>query len=546
MSFDFAYGFIAKDKFSAVINKFNQKMSKFQEKMSKAYVAAEKVNKVFGKLGRNLSLKVGAPFLLAGRQILKTSTDFERSMNMLHAITGASTEQMKKLRELSILVGQTTIFTARQAVNAAVEMAKAGSNVDQILIGMPINARAAAAAQADLGEMAKINAGAMASAGVQIENLEYLTDLYNQAARHTLTDAPAIGASYKLIGAKASLAGIALKDTIAMLALIIKSGAHADEAARWFSRAITKMQAPSKLGTQILKALNMQFIDAHGQIKPLLPLLAKLQHLVEIKKLKGRGLQELFGTRGMLAIGAAIKQGSDKFKELLDALDEAKGTTRIMAESQMQGLPGAVNRLSAAFEHMQLIVEKNNDTLAIGFVNAITQTFLGISKVHPKIQRLVIEFGGFLTILGPILIGLGKVLAVMTFVGIISGGTALAISGITLAVIGLITAFVLLWKKSERFRAFFAQVGRGYRNLFEIGKKVASIFQSPTAAPAMTTAATPPTMSFAPGRSNEPQLVKSLLNINVRDKGGIINNLHGTSDSDYFEMNTGLNMSLAR
>jgi TP901 family phage tail tape measure protein len=544
MSFDIAYNFTAVDKFSPTVDKINQKISNLQAKMAKASATAGKVNRVFNKLGSQLSVKVGAPFALMGQKIIRTSTDFERSMNMLQAVTGASTQQMEKFRKQAIWIGQTTIFTARQAANAQVAMAKAGANINQVLAGMPANANAAAAAQEDLGDMAKITAGALASVGLKAKDLTHLSDLLGAASNATLTNMQELGTSFRFVGARARLAGIPLNETVAMMAQILKSGVPASQAARWFSQAIIKMQKPTALGAKILKALNIEFTDAHGKIKPLLPIIAKLEKLKELKVLKPAGFQELFGTRGANALGSAVQEGSDSLRTLLTILDKANGTTRRMAETQMQGLPGAVARLTAAFEHVQLVIERTNNTLAIGFVDAITKTLLGISHLNPTIQRLFVETGAFFTILGPLLIVLGKVLAVMTFVGIISGGTALAIGGITVAVIALIAAFVLLWKKSEKFRNFFMQVGRGYKNLFEIGSRTLNIFHAP--APPVITPAAPPAMSFAPGRMHEPQLVKSLLNINVRDNAGIIKSMHGTSDSDHFEMNTGLNMSLAR
>ena len=115
-----------------------------QEKMKKFRQGLDSLARNTGILGAALT-GLGAA---AARPIL----DFERSMNRLEAISGATSDQMVELRKQARELGATLPVTAAQAANAQNELALAGFSVQEIMASVPHVLDLAVAGELELGD----------------------------------------------------------------------------------------------------------------------------------------------------------------------------------------------------------------------------------------------------------------------------------------------------------------------------------------------------------------------------------------------------------
>ncbi len=78
----------------------------------------EALGGVMKNAGANLTKFVSVPLLGVGALSIKTAVDFEAGMSKVQAISGATSEDMKKLEDMAKDMGATTKFSARDAADA--------------------------------------------------------------------------------------------------------------------------------------------------------------------------------------------------------------------------------------------------------------------------------------------------------------------------------------------------------------------------------------------------------------------------------------------
>ncbi len=96
------------------------------------------------------------------KESIGAAADFEQTMNMVQANSGASSQEMDKLNQLAKDLGKSTKFSAGEAAQAILELTKAGITPAQVQAGaLKATMDLAAASGMDLGTSANITANAL-------------------------------------------------------------------------------------------------------------------------------------------------------------------------------------------------------------------------------------------------------------------------------------------------------------------------------------------------------------------------------------------------
>lgn len=130
---------------------------------------------------------------------VKVTSDFEKAMSGVQAITGATGEDFEALRETAINLGATTAFSSGEVAEAMTEMAKAGWSTTQIIEGMAGVLDATAASGENLGSVATIVADAITGFGLSAKDSARVANLLTQAANSGTIGVTDLGESYKYI-----------------------------------------------------------------------------------------------------------------------------------------------------------------------------------------------------------------------------------------------------------------------------------------------------------------------------------------------------------
>ena len=149
----------ATDQFSNVINDLRNNAATAANGISASF---NNVGNTLKGIGSNLSTYITAPIAGIGAVALKAGMDFEAGMSSIKALTGATGEEMVKLHDLALEMGEKTKYSATEAAKGMEELLKAGMSVEQVM-GGGLNAALslATAGELQLADAAEIMSTAM-------------------------------------------------------------------------------------------------------------------------------------------------------------------------------------------------------------------------------------------------------------------------------------------------------------------------------------------------------------------------------------------------
>ncbi len=575
MSFNVSYIFEAIDSFTPTVQRIK---SRFQSLTNSIKSHAEKLNRIgrgLTKFGKSLTMRVGAPLVALGALSLHTANSFDKSMNMVQAVTSATGSQFESLKKKAMLMGMTTQFTARDAANAMKFLGLSGFKTNNILKAMPGTLQLAASAQLDMGSSANIVTNILHGYGAKVTDLSRINDVLTAAFTNTNTNLVQLGGALKMVGPIAHKMRVPFEETTAALGMLGQAGIQGTLAGTSLRRALINMAKPSGDAARFVKAMGLKFVRANGTLLSMTTVIKELQKA----QLTAAGFATVFGIRAGPAMAALVGQGAPAIQKLINQLKNSSGIAARIAKTQMHGLPGAMYRLKAASEHVQIAVVDANNSLAIGLTHALTTSLLGVSRLSPSMRRLVGEFVSLLIVIGPLAMGLGKVLIMLRLMGMVKTvDIILRLAGVFgvlgLAVVGIALGFQYLYNK---FKLFRDQVDRTnkflvgmfthpFETAYKVLLKMFNLFKKlrswVTGKPLVTvphigamSAAAPRhggmLGSLIPARGLSPAAgaqhkVASTLNIKVDDPSRIVKHISGESDADAFNMDIGSNMLLSR
>lgn len=249
--------------------------------------------------GKKLT-KVGAAGVAAFGIAVKAASSFETGLSGIQAVSGATTEQMDKIREAALRIGKDTSFSASEAALAFEELIKAGVSVEDALQGGADAAVSlAAAGGVSLPEAAELAATALNSFGLKANELPKVADAVAGAANASAISVGEFRQSLSQVGAVANLTGVSFRDTAVAIAELGNAGIKGSDAGTSLKTFLTNLipttdrQAEEfrRLGLQTFEVGKaMQVLKDNG-VKPLGSDLPTLQG--QMKKLAA----ELTGTK---------------------------------------------------------------------------------------------------------------------------------------------------------------------------------------------------------------------------------------------------------
>lgn len=382
-----------------------------------------------------IAAAVGAPAAVA----TKTFADFEYQMARVRALTGASRDQFDKLTAEARRLGETTIFTARDAADAMSFFALAGYEVDQILAAIGPTLDMAAAGQIGIAESADIAAKIMAGMGITADNLGQAVDVLTKAMTTANTDLRQLGDAMKYVGPIAKSAGIGLEEIVGAVQMLSNAGIQADMAGTTLRGALLSLTDPSKEAADQLRTMGVSVLDSQGNVRSLADIIDDMNQALE-----GLGTGQRLGIIGRIfdarqAAGFAelLSQGGDKLREFTASLKDAKGTAGRIAGIQLDTLKGDVIILRSAAEGLQISLGKVLGPMVRGVTQSVTKLVTGLSRWVSQNVRLIRTAALIVAGVGALGVGLLTLSLAVTVAAKALGGLAF-ITGTAVKTVGLI------------------------------------------------------------------------------------------------------------
>ena len=322
----------------AKTDKFNKDIDKSEKKV-KSFAASGKKNlAVLSKSFVSLAGPAGvAAFTASLAGVGAIGAKFEKQMATVRGIARASEKDFKLLSDAAKEMGATTEWSATQSAEALEFMALAGWNVQKSIEGLPLMLDAATAAGANLGETSDILTDTLTAMGLEIEDMDRLTDVMIGTTTRANTNFLQMGEALKEAAPYARAYGFEIEGVAALLGVVADAGIKASDAGTGLKNTwINNAKAAKLLGTDstdligTLRAANRaqwdtnKFAEVYGKI----------------------------AGKTVLNIAAQI----DKYEALAETLHDVSGETKELADIKLDTLIGDWKLLKSAVEGLGGII----------------------------------------------------------------------------------------------------------------------------------------------------------------------------------------------
>ena len=326
-----------------------------------------------------LALATGIGALVASSVNLEKQ--FSQSMNMIGANTGAPAKELDKLKKLAIDLGASTSFSANEAADAMLELAKSGLTPATIQSGaLAGTLQLAAAGGTSLESAATIASNALNTFNLKGKDMASISAALAGGANASTASVESLGQALQQVGPGAKNAGLNLNDTVGVLAAFDNAGIKGSDAGTSLKTMLTRLVPTTKKARNAMKDLGLKFTDAHGSFLPITEIAQRLQDKMSglSEAERTTAMATIFGSDATRAATVLMEEGSKGVNKYIKATKD-KGAAEKAAEARMSGTAGALERLSGAWETFRL---------QIGL------------KVAPVVQMAADKLGGLLDLLG--------------------------------------------------------------------------------------------------------------------------------------------------
>ena len=368
--------------------------------------------------------------------------DFSQAMSTVAAITQATGADFQALEDKARNLGATTRFSATQAAEGMVFLARAGFSTEEVLGSIEGTLQLAQAGALDLGRAADIASNVLSGFRLNVDDTGRVVDVLAKAANSANTDVNQLGEALKFVAPVAAGLGVPLEEATAAIGKLSDNGLQASLAGTGLRRILSELESPASKSASIIAGLGLTLDD----VRP-----SSVGLTAALEALTGAGLDtgnalELFGDRGGPAF-EVLSSSLPAVRDMTRALNEADGTAARIAETMDQNLNGA---LLATGSRLQELV------LALGDAGA-TDALIGVLEGLQKLLTFAAENADTFTkgliiaaaaaagfagakALGALVVVLPRLAAQLVAANAIAATSTLSLNTLTVATRGLFVA----------------------------------------------------------------------------------------------------------
>lgn len=356
----------------------------------------------WGGIAKKAGLALGAAGIYGAVSFTKNAigleASFGKTMNVLQATTDAPKKDMKALSALALKMGADTVFSANDASNAMLELARGGMTAAQIKAGaLKSTMTLAAAGQLDMGEAANYVVKAMGQFGLKAKDSGKIAAALAGAANASTASVHDLGFALSAGGLAAKSVGFSLQETTGILAAFANNGLQGSDAGTSLKTMLDRLQPSTKKQGEAFQALGLfssktgsAFVKANGQFKSAAQI-AQLLH-DHTKNLgdaqRKQAITAMFGSDAQRAATILAKEGAKGLVPLIKATSD-QGAAEKQAAANMKGTAGAIEARKGSVETLGLAFGTAIKPITI-FANRLIASVA--NKAVPVVQHLGDQF----------------------------------------------------------------------------------------------------------------------------------------------------------
>ena len=412
MSFNVAYIYSIKDKYSATASKIKSKTEGISKSFKDLQKRVGETSRKLGELGKNLSLKVTAPILATGTAAAIMFGNFEEGLgNTLTLLDSTAPEgfadKLEKVAKSGIKAGFATQDTTKALFDSVSALGAGGEAISAFQTAQKLAIGGAASLSVSVDGLTSI----INAYGKETTSASDVANTFFSAQKGGKTTVAALASNVGKVAPSAKAAGIGFKTLLATMAQLTLGGLSTEEATTGLRGAINSLVKPGKQAADLLQDFGIASSASELQSAGLVNTLSKLSALA--KSNPDLIAQMIPEVQARTAIAALGEKEIGNLKGIIASInkDIANGT----------GLTDAFEKKNAEFNRTISKLGGNIKIAAIsigavlaptikqvaGFIASATEKFVRFSETHPKITKLVLVMAGLAAIVGPLLVTVG-------------------------------------------------------------------------------------------------------------------------------------------
>lgn len=397
---------------------------------------------------------------------------FDASMSNVAALSGATAEDLQMLRDTAKEFGSSTKFSASEAADALGYMALAGWDAQTSASALGGVLDLAAASGMDLASASDMVTDYMSAFSMEAEKSSYFADLLAYAQAHANTTAQGLGEAFKNSAANMNAAGQDIETTVSLLSMMANQGLKGSEAGTALTAVMRDMTSKMDEGAIAIGDANVQVMDAEGNYRDLTDILLDVEAAT-----KGMGdaekasaLSATFTADSIKGLNLMLNAGVGEAAKFEEQLRKSEGSASDMSKTMNDNLTGDLTSLGSKFEGVQIAIYEK-------FEPALRDGVKVLDSLLDAINFVVDHSTEFIAALGAMAAGVAAYVGYTTALKVMEEGwkaltivtkaqtaaqwllnaamSANPIGIVIAAIVALVTAFVILWNKSEGFRNFW-------------------------------------------------------------------------------------------
>lgn len=467
--------------------------NKASDSLSKIGAAGEVLQNVGDKIsdvGGKLTTHVTVPIMAAGTAAVKTASDFDSAMSKVAAVSGATGDDLDKLRDKAREMGSKTKFSASEAAEAMNYMAMAGWKTNDMLSGIDGIMNLAAASGEDLATTSDIVTDALTAFGLSAADSGHFADVLAAASSNANTNVSMLGESFKYCAPIAGALGVSCEDTAEALGLMANAGIKSTQSGTSMRSIMTALSGDVKFCSETFGEMEIATTNSDGSMRELSDILADCRvafnQMTESEK--ASAAQALVGKNAMSGFLALMNAAPADIDKLSGAIADCDGTSLSMAETMQDNLGGQLTILRSQLEELAISFGEILMPVIREIVTKIQAFIDKLNSMDPATKQTIVKIALAAAAMGPLLVVIGKVISsvggLMSFIskvptmiagaktafstlGAAIGGISAPVVAVVAVIAVLIAAFVHLWNTNEDFKNSILSIWEQTKATFE-------------------------------------------------------------------------------
>ncbi len=360
----------------------------FQQSTNKVSSASKRAGKDIARLDKRASLlartfkKIAGP--LAGlvtifaafsivTSAISTISQFETTIATLQGVTSATSDQLQILSDTARELGATTQFSATQAGEGLLFLARAGFTVEESIEALPATLDLALAGMLDLGEAADIASNVLKAFQLATTETVRVVDTLVNTANSANTNVRQLAEAMKFVAPAAQALEISIEKTAAAIGVLGDAGIQGGMAGTNLRAVFAALSSQTEKTEKALGGLGLTFSDVNIESNDLIEIFERLSEA----NLGFGDAVKIFGRRNA-TVALILAASTGRIRELTKANEEAGGVARKNAALIEQTLGGAFKALISVVQETILILGESGFLLVL---KSLVQTTTNVIRI---------------------------------------------------------------------------------------------------------------------------------------------------------------------